>query len=186
MCGIRETVDLSGNSNQTAIVPIDIAGTYVLNNGRKLDAQFTLLRKSQSNLDVSREGVRAELHGGRFPFDDKKKGMDQRAIVEFVCDPEREGNEDDEMDDGEHEEPPKDGEGGDKEEKRVARRDEKGPEKCEDTKASLRFCGYEDEEPETNKKVKTLRLEWRTKYACKNTLIDQSSRWGFFTWFIIM
>jgi hypothetical protein len=193
VCGVRALHDIYGDANDT-ISAIDIAGTYTMQNGPKmiLAPKFELLRDSQSNSDASREGLRIELHGGRHPFDSKKDGIDQRAMIEFVCDREREGDEGAEKDNNEHaEEPKKDGEdkGEDddkKEEKKLSRRDgEKG--KCEDSDASLRFCGYEDEKADKDKKVKTLRLEWRTKYACEDAPApDGGSHWGFFTWFIIM
>ena len=185
VCAIREDVDLTGDNGNSTIHPIEIAGTYTSQTNRAIDARFELLRKTGSNADADREGFRAELHGGRFPFSDKKNGLDQQAIIEFVCDPERTGLEGNEKDDGEKE----DGGNDEKEEaensSKLSRRDAK----CEDTDASLRFCGYQVEDaPEgKDKKVRTLRLEWRTKYACENAPDDTtSSHWGFFTWFIIM
>jgi hypothetical protein len=51
----------------------------------------------------------------------------------------------------------------------------------------LRFCGYQQEEEDKNKKVQTLRLEWRTKYACEDApSVDGGSHWGFFGWFFIV
>lgn len=110
-----------------------------------------------------------------------------------MCDRDLEGNEGTEKDNNERAEDPKKDEGEDKskdddktDEKMLSRRDgEKG--KCEDSDASLRFCGYEEEKTDKDKKVKTLRLEWRTKYACEDAPApDGGSHWGFFTWFIIM
>ncbi|KAJ4360091.1 type II membrane protein [Didymosphaeria variabile] len=194
VCGVRSFHDVYDVKNDT-IQAIDIAGTYTTQGGRNmvLDPTFKLLRDSESNSDASREGVRVELHGGRYPFESKTKGIDQRAIIEFVCDLEREGDEGAEKDTNERAEEPKKDEGTDKgndgdkkEEKKLSRRDgEKG--KCEDSDASLRFCGYEDEKAEKDKQVKTLRLEWRTKYACENAPApDGGKGWGFFTWFIII
>lgn len=190
VCGISVEHDLNEERNDT-ITPIDIAGDYYTQGGRNmiLDPQYELLRDSQSNSDAARQGVRAVLHGGRRPFDDKKKGVDQRAIIEFTCDPEREGT-DTEMDKNEPADDSKDGDdkgkdGDKKEEKRLSGREDKG--KCEDSNASLRFCGYEEETVDKDKKARTLRLEWRTKYACEDVQTpDSGSHWGFFTWFIIM
>jgi hypothetical protein len=134
------------------------------------------------------------LNGGRFPFDDKKKGIDQRAIIEFVCDKDRTGLEKDEKDDGDHEDDKdgdkKDGDkkDDDKKEEKLRRREEDvGKGKCEDSDHSLRFCGYDEETLEKDKKVETLRLEWRTKLACEDAPKDErSSHWGFFGWFFIM
>ncbi|KAJ4288477.1 type II membrane protein [Kalmusia sp. IMI 367209] len=193
VCGTRETIDLTGAQNNS-IRAIDIAGTYTMKAGPHmvLDEKFRLLRDSGPNSDASREGVLAEFHGGRYPFEDGKKGVDQQAIIEFVCDHEREGNEGDELDDGEKEEPKEDeggdkGEDGDKKEERRLRRRDGETGKCEESDASLRFCGYDVETSDKDKKVQTLRLEWRTKYACDNAPSDgESSHWGFFTWFIII
>ncbi|KAF2469793.1 uncharacterized protein BDR25DRAFT_263165 [Lindgomyces ingoldianus] len=181
VCAVRETIDMSDKNNRT-INPIDIAGTYRMDNGRTIDAKFSLLRNSKSHSDAGREGVRAELHGGRFPFKDNKNGLDQMAIIEFVCDKDRTGLENDEKDDGEKEDDGKDGE---KEDSKKLRRREDS--KCEDSDKSLRFCSYEVEEQEKGKKVSVLRLEWRTKYACEDALDDaEGSHWGFFAWFIII
>jgi len=189
VCAIREDVNLAIDRNST-ITPIDIAGTYKSYNGREIDAKFELLRKSESNSDASREGVRAVLNGGRFPFDDKKSGIDQRAIIEFVCDKKRTGLEGDEKDNGDKEDD-KDGDDedkdGDKKEEKLRRREEGSKGKCEDSDASLRFCGYQQEDGAKDKKIQTLRLEWRTEYACEDAPpADGGSHWGFFGWFFII
>ncbi|KAF1947526.1 hypothetical protein EJ02DRAFT_392014 [Clathrospora elynae] len=190
VCGIRENIDLSTDNNST-ITPIDIAGTYSTQTGRVIDAKFELLKDPKSNSDAGPEGVRAILNGGRFPFDSKKEGMNQRAIVEFVCDKERTGLEHAEKDESPREDDSKDGEkdgkenDGDKKEEKLSRREENS--KCEDSDHSLRFCGYQEETEDKDKKVKTLRLEWRTKYACKDApAVDGGSHWGFFGWFFII
>lgn len=192
VCGIRELIFLDSEKNST-ITPIDIAGTYKTQTGRDIDAKFELLRDSKSNSDAGREGVRAILNGGRFPFDDKKNGVDQRAIVEFVCDKERSGLEGDEKDNGETEDDPKDDDkdkekdGDDKKEEKFRRREDASKGKCEESDNSLRFCGYQKEQAGKDKTVQTLRLEWRTKYACEDAPSDNSSSsWGFFGWFFVI
>ncbi|KAF2683558.1 autophagy protein-like protein Atg27 [Lentithecium fluviatile CBS 122367] len=190
VCGIRERVDTEGRHNATIDV-IDIAGTYTMDHNGQLDARFELLRNSESNSDQGKEGIRAELHGGRHPYNDNKEGVDQRAIIEFVCDKDREGTEKGEVDEGgdrgeDDGEDKADDNNGDKKEKRLRRRDDETKGKCEDSDASLRFCGYQKEQSEKNKLVSTLRLEWRSKYACEDAPQDASSHWGFFTWFIII
>lgn len=154
-------MDLNGEHNAT-VTPIDIAGTYTSLHNGQLEPHFELLRDSQSNADQGREGLRVTLNGGRFPYDDHKKGVDQRAVIEFVCDKEREGTEKGEVDDGGDREDD-DGEGEGKDEKRKLRLRNDGKEsQCEETDASLRFCGYQQEATDKNKKTSTLRLEWRT------------------------
>lgn len=195
VCAMRENIDLSQEGNST-ITPIDIAGTYKSYNGREIEAKFELLRNSKSNSDAGREGLRTILHGGRLPFDDKKSGIDQRAIIEFVCDKDRTGLEGDETDGGKSgSDKDEDKEDGDKKDedkkeegKQVSKRDEGSKDQCEDSDASLRFCGYKVENLEKDKKARTLRLEWRTKYACEDAPADKpaSSHWGFFGWFFIM
>lgn len=195
VCGMRENVDLSQEGNST-ITPIDIAGTYKSYNGREIDAKFELLRNSKSNSDSGREGLRTILHGGRLPFDDKKTGLDQRAIIEFVCDKDRtglEGNEKSGDKSGnDKEDDKKDGDKKDddkkEENKQISRRGEDSKDQCEDSDASLRFCGYKVENLEKDKKARTLRLEWRTKYACEDAPENKpaNSHWGFFGWFFIM
>jgi hypothetical protein len=199
VCGIRENIDLSKDDNST-ITPIDIAGSYTTQNGRKIDAKFENLGHSKSNKDAGLEGVRATLNGGRFPFDSKREGVNQRAIIEFVCDKERSGLEGDEMDKSPHEDGDNDDKGdnegdskddkkedSDKKVESLKRREENSKGKCEDNDNSLRFCGYEVETEGKDQKVQTLRLEWRTKYACADAPSpDGGSHWGFFGWFFIM
>jgi hypothetical protein len=106
-----------------------------------------------------------------------------------VCDKERTGLEGDEKDDGEHEDDKDDDkeENGDKKEDRLRRREESSKGKCEESDHSLRFCGYQSEEDGKDKKVQTLRLEWRTQLACEDApTADGGSHWGFFGWFFIM
>ncbi|KAF2203073.1 hypothetical protein GQ43DRAFT_454673 [Delitschia confertaspora ATCC 74209] len=185
VCGINNQINLNTNNITTEFR--DIVGSYTTNNGRMIEPKYTLLRNSKSHADVGREGVRAELHGGKFPFE---KGADQMAIIEFVCDKERTGLEGDEKgpEGNDKEGDDKKEEGGDKKEgeKRSRKREDNG--KCENSDKSLRFCGYGMEDQEKGKQAGVLRLEWRTKYACENAEKEgsASSHWGFFTWFIII
>lgn len=179
VCGIREDTPLDTMNSTYHVIPI--AGTYKAHKGSAIDAKFTLLRNSKSNSDASREGVRAELHGGVFPFNPIKgvKSIKQKAIVEFVCDKDRTGLEKDEKDNGEMEDAP---EG----EESQARRMKRAEDSCEDSDKSLRFCGYQKEKDDKGNDVQVLRLDWRTKYACEDTPSPESQSWGFFTWFIIV
>lgn len=184
VCGLRETINLAVEGGNSTLTPIDIAGTYTTQNNRNIDAKFELLRDSKSNSDAGRDGVRAILNGGRLPFNDKKNGIDQRAIIEFVCDKERSGLGGDEKDGGDHED---DKDDKDAKEEKLSKREESSKGKCEDSDHDLRFCGYQQEKDGKDKTVKTLRLEWRTKYACEDAPApDGGSHWGFFGWFFIM
>lgn len=182
VCALREEHDLAGDRNVT-LQPIEIAGTYTMDAHRSIDARFELLKDSKSNADIEREGVRAELHGGRFPWNDKKTGLDQQAIIEFVCDPEREGLEGVKEDKSEKEPDEKDSESEKKDSGNNSKREDKKVEE-----PSLKVVSYKVESPSKDKQIKTLRLEWRTKHACVNADSDEtsSSHWGFFTWFIVM
>jgi hypothetical protein len=163
---------------------IPIAGDYSTRNGRHIDPIYTRLNGSDSHSDAKLEGVRAELHGGQY------KGKDQKAIIEFICDKEMEGNE------------------GFKTEASVRRRQERvseddgGDEDKEDPLPDLnegkaiQFISFG---PERDGKVGVLRLTWKTKYACESQAGEEpdgddkhdgegkkSSGWGFFTWFLII
>lgn len=129
-----------------------------------MDPKLTRLKSS----DVDAEGVRLELHGGRFPFE--KDGVKQQAVIELRCDPDRTGLE-------------KATESWDKRKKREDE-DEDGDDDAEEEN-SLRFVSYGVVDD-----VGVLRLDWLTKYACEDYEgdddSDSSSHWGFFTWLIIM
>ncbi len=183
---------------------IAIAGQFE-HDGRYLDPKLTRLKTSSSNADSQKEGLRVELHGGQYPF--KKGGRKQRAIIEFLCDRDRTGLEglvDDkgkakeettsvspisldksrtfeEDDDGKDEDdggddPPPDN-------------DDNDGDEDDNNKKSLRYISYPG--PSDDTEEDTLRLEWRTKYACEGIMNEDggktsSGHWGFFTWFIIM
>ncbi|KAF2261778.1 hypothetical protein CC78DRAFT_429013, partial [Lojkania enalia] len=191
ICAERVDLDLDSGTNTTH--HIDVAGTFKSNNGGDLDAQFSLLSDSKSHSDADREGLRAELHGGRYPFVGKNR-MDQMAIIEFVCDRERSGLEGDTEDKGDStvddDKDKKDDEvehGDDNEDNDKGKLVKRQAGKCEDSDASLRFCGFDEEKVNKDKKARVLRLEWRTQYACQGVQDDtQDSHWGFFTWFIII
>jgi len=169
---------------------VTIAGDYE-HSGRPLDPQWTRLRNSDSHSDSKKEGLRVELNGGKFPFD-KKNGVQQKALVEFICDKDRTGLEGDEEDDREKEDEKaeEDALG-----KRTVKRAEDGDEKegdddeKEDDKKSLKFISYKHE---GENDIGVLRMEWRTKYACEGQKRSEDKpdtskgHWGFFTWFIIM
>ena len=125
------------------------------------------------------------LNGGRYPFDDRK-GIRQRAIIDFVCDPDRTGLE------GMGE--PEDKSEVEERELRARAEDEddedKGDEEEPEDPASLRFISYRQEEDKDDT-VGILRLEWKTKYACEGQTEHESrpkgsAHWGFFTWLFIV
>ncbi|KAI9711260.1 MAG: hypothetical protein M1820_002247 [Bogoriella megaspora] len=195
--------------NQTTITEvITMAGEFSNKNGLYLEPQYTRLKGSDSHADADKEGVRIELHGGRYPFDDRK-GQKQKVFLEMICDMDRNGLEGD-LGDGRvplggqkeedrrefapratevdlAEEPDEDNDGNEGDDERDG--DE---EDDEDTDRSLRWISHRTEGEDKNE-IGVLRLEWRSKYACENynkgddkDEDDKPKGWGFFTWFIII
>ncbi|ELR01640.1 hypothetical protein GMDG_00016 [Pseudogymnoascus destructans 20631-21] len=134
--------------------------------GTLLDASYTRLRTAPSPADQAREGIRVELHGGSY------NGRKQKAVVEFLCDPEVEGTEEEEGEEGVLD---------------VYRRKEEGGNSTTRATKALVFKKYG---PEGAKgEVDVLTLEWWTKYACESVEGGggkEKGSWGFFTWFIII
>jgi hypothetical protein len=118
------------------------------------------------------EGLRVELSGGRYPLDDKK-GMKQKAVIDFLCNKDIDGTETEIPEDD-----------GKKEERGLLRR-------ADDAKTqALVFKSYETEkDSKSEEDWSVLRLDWNTKYACESSINEDrgdGTHWGFFTWFIIM
>lgn len=144
------------------------------------------MKNSPSHSDANKEGLRVELHGGKYPFE-KSSGRQQKAIIEFQCDRNRtglegaEGDSRDKLDDKEEEA------------RHVLRADDKKDETEEPVgDASLQLVSYKSE-GEGDDEFDVLRLHWKTKYACEGMTDHKptsgnksSSHWGFFTWFLIM
>ncbi|EEQ84135.1 hypothetical protein RJZ56_000543 [Blastomyces dermatitidis] len=165
ICGVQR----SSNDNKV-LGAIPIAGIYVQNSGRNLDPKVTRLKSS----DSQHEGLRVELHGGKYPFNGKD--YKQQAVIEMTCDLERTGLE------------------GDWSGKRTKRADEDGSDgdkkddKAGDTKKgdekSLQFKSYGLVD-----NVFVLRLDWLTKYACEDFEDggnEKNNHWGLFTWLIVI
>lgn len=183
VCGI-ETVHNPAHDSSTVEKVIPIAGEYQTSHGRSMDPEVTRLKDSSSNDDSMKEGLRVELHGGKYP--EKGEGAKlQKAIIEFICDKDLTGNEGfeyekmlDAMSYGNVTRRAEDDDGDDPE-----------PELPDlDKGKSLSLKRYDD-----TGDMGVLRLEWRTKYACEGANKDKPSsggkngaHWGFFTWFIIV
>ena len=178
MCGVEYKTNTHDNVTLVDHV-VAIAGDYHLVHGQPLESEVYRLKGSESHADSDKEGVRVVLSGGKDPMGDKK-GVKQRAIIEFLCDPSTDGKNT-EVDDR----PEDPADGGKDEKEGKARRDE------EEKKSTspLRFIGYEKEQVR-GEDWGTLRLEWRTKFACEGQADvpsgSSSGGWGFFTWLIIM
>ncbi|KAK5126856.1 hypothetical protein LTR08_004573 [Meristemomyces frigidus] len=186
VCGIERIYNEADNSSTIERV-ISVAGEYATRNGRSMDPEVTRLKGSASHADSDQEGLRVELHGGKWP--ETRDGSLQKAIIEFRCDKDLTGNE-----------------GFEEEDKvldvnsygQMARRasddeDDDGPSLPDlDKGKSLQFNSYK---PDTDD-IGVLRLTWKTKFACEGVANDPkgdgkknkspNSHWGIFTWFIII
>lgn len=170
VCGVEHLLSGNGTESPAGIIPI--AGSYTNSAGRSRVLDPTLSRLKSSDSD--QEGLSIELHGGKF---NKRK---QQAVINFICDRERSGLDDedkkDEKEKGNMKRDDKDKTTDDKE------NDDESP--SEDDKRSLRYKSYGPVDD-----VDVLRLDWLTKYACEGMHDedgDSSGSWGFFTWLIIM
>lgn len=184
------------DESDTITKVVAIAGNLENAGGTRFDVTPTRLKTSDSNSDRQKEGLRLVFTGGKYPLSGvpAKEKKDQKAIIEFLCDPDKEGTEgewvwgessgklkarDDEKKEGDDKEKEGDKDG------------DKGGEESmiehqlKHDNATLIWDGYENE-----KDFGVLRLTWHTKYACESQSGggdgNSSSHWGFFTWFIIM
>lgn len=132
--------------------------------------------------------MRLVLTGGRDPLKGDIKKTDQKAIIEFLCDPKKEGTEGEWVTSDQYEkradDDKKEGDGDDKDDSESMIEHQ-----LKHDNASLIWDSFDVEE-----KARVLRLTWYTKYACEKSEDNggsgdddsSSSHWGFFTWFIIM
>ncbi|KAL7623618.1 type II membrane protein [Parahypoxylon ruwenzoriense] len=196
----------NGSRGDTFEKAIPIAGELAISGGGALDPEVTRLSTSDSNSDSQKQGLRLVMKGGYGKTDSDKK-REQRAIIEFVCDENRDGTEgeydpqDDKYDpdggrveertnlllyrteDGE-EGGGNDGNGGNSTSKEVQLGIQNDP--------SFIFNSYEPLDEDSN--IDVLRLTWLSKYACEKRAVDDdgsdgeepSPHWGFFTWLVIL
>ncbi|KHN98336.1 autophagy-related protein 27 [Metarhizium album ARSEF 1941] len=166
-----------------------IAGSLENVGGSQFEYEATRLNGSDSNSDSKKEGLRLVLKGGKHPLNGPvKERRQQKAVVEFLCDPDKEGTE------GEWESEDK--------YSKLRRRDDKEGDGGKDEsysehqlKSDNAALLWESYGPEQDADV--LRLGWHTKYACEkrdgnddgNNKGDgggSSTSWGFFTWLVII
>ncbi|KFH48535.1 Autophagy-related protein-like protein [Hapsidospora chrysogenum ATCC 11550] len=178
---------------------IAIAGTLQDQGGSKFEYEATRLKTSDSNSDSKKEGLRLVLKGGKHKLSDPvKKRRDQRAVIEFLCDPEKTGLEG-EWDSEERYD-------GDRRDKEKEKRDDEGEgdgdgenEDDDEEKSTVEHqllkedtaLLWESYGPNEKDDADVLRLTWSTKYACEKRddddgESDSSGSWGFFTWLIII
>ncbi|KID74072.1 Autophagy-related protein 27 [Metarhizium brunneum] len=179
-----------------------IAGSLENVGGSQFEYEATRLNGSDSNSDSKKQGLRLVLKGGKHPLSGPVKDRrEQKAVVEFLCDPDKEGNEgewesedkysklrrrEDKKEDDKDDKDGKDGKDGDGD------KDESfGEHQLKSDKAALLWESYGPE-----KDADVLRLTWHTKYACEKRDGDNdnkngdggdsSASWGFFTWLVIV
>jgi hypothetical protein len=179
VCGIESITNTVENVTTINKV-MNIAGDYSMKTGMPLDSEVMRLKNSDSHVDAEKEGVRVVLSGGTVPLE--KGGVKQKAVIEFICDPSRDGTETEKPAPGDL-----DGDDDDKESSLLQRRadDKKDDDKPE---GPLVFKGYKTDSLK-GEDWGILRLEWSTKYACEDFVdrpVNDVARWGFFTWLIIM
>ncbi|KAK2733625.1 hypothetical protein FQN55_003307 [Onygenales sp. PD_40] len=161
VCGVQQSPD---EEKPRGVIPI--AGIYPHGPG-DLDPKITRLKST----DSQDEGLRIELHGGRYPFNGKD--YKQSVVIEMKCDRERSGLEGD-----------WDGKSKKREEEGSGENNPDGNKDEVDETKSLRFKSYGQVDEQF-----VLRLDWLTKYACEDYKDDgdgQSNHWGFFTWLIVI
>ncbi|KAL8761288.1 MAG: hypothetical protein Q9184_002583 [Pyrenodesmia sp. 2 TL-2023] len=166
--------------NGTQTIPI--AGQYPMHGGTQLDPVITRLKTSSSPSDRKKEGFRVELHGQKYPA---RNGKPHKAVIEFLCqDKVEEKGERDLVDAIKRREKAKEEDDGGEEEDHSAT----GEVADDGHGGRLKYIDFDLVDD-----TKVLSLEWKTKYACENfkggddgSSKSKSSRWGFFTWLIIM
>jgi len=97
VCGIEWTYQGNDKSKGQVDSIIPIAGDFGNEDNSKLNPNYTRLKSSTTEADANKEGVRAELHGGVYPWKEEKK-QKQKAVVEFICDKDKTGLEGQERD----------------------------------------------------------------------------------------
>jgi hypothetical protein len=188
VCAVREGYEVGhdGKGNVEQVIPI--AGEFTTSHGRGLEPTITRLKGGDSHEDADREGIRIELHGGKYP--ENKQGLLQKTIIEFLCDKNVSGTEGFEEKKDKREVRAKEEEGNGDGDGDGDEDDVKFPEL--DKGKSLKFVSYKNEK-KGDAEVGVLRLSWDTKYACEGVAetapeapARKSGGWGFFAWFLIM
>lgn len=192
MCAIKRG-KREGSTDYEVSDVISIAGELQNHGGGPLDAEVTRLKTSDSNADSKKQGVRIKLNGGKHEL--TSGGRRQQAIVEMVCDPNKDGTEGEwTPEDDKYEQGPIEGEedGAPATRQRGVKRqdgDGDGDGATEEHQllkdnAALIFDSYGP-----SGDVDILRLTWHTKLACEGEAGNGGSNnehWGFFTWVFIL
>lgn len=194
MCAIKHRWDpKSGKSETDQVIPIVVGP--IDDKDKEKDKSFEWEAKrlpaddDAQKKDAKKEGLRLTLQGGTY------QQRAQRTVVEFRCNPDVAGTEGEWESLDEYE--PVKGQGEEKEKKNGRREEKKeGDESTPEQQlkkdgAALVWQGYKREKGEKDLDMDTLYLTWYTKSVC-DAAADQpapeqeSSHWGFFTWFVIL
>ncbi|KAH0523202.1 hypothetical protein TsFJ059_008245 [Trichoderma semiorbis] len=191
---------------------VAIAGGLENAGGSQFEYEATRLKNSDSNSDSQKEGLRLVLKGGKHPLTGPvSERRTQKAVIEFLCDPEKTGTEGEWASEDEYEKAPstrrraeddkgdkkekdddKSGEDGDKDKDKDddGKQDSAIEHQLKNENAALIWEDYAKE-----KDADVLRLTWYTKHACEKRdggkdedkePSDSSASWGFFAWFVII
>lgn len=158
--------------------------------------------------------MRIVFNGGKYPLN--KSGRPQKAVLEFVCDKDKTGLEGETTPEDLYDKPEsrrlraredgKEGDGkegdGDGDGDGDGNQDDGTEKQIVKSDSALLWNSYGS--ADDNDKTDVLRLTWHTKHACEGAYknpdndkggsgdgdsdkpTDESSSWGFFTWFILM
>lgn len=141
-----------------------------------MDPVWTRLKTAESSHDSQQEGVRLVMSGGFWTDPSTKKKRYQKAIIEFICNKELEGDENLWKPEDEYE----------KREENNGEKDNEVDAPAPKNASSLQFVSYDT----TGNDADILRLTWETRHACEGVKdekdAEESSHWGFFTWFVLM
>ncbi|KAH9896356.1 autophagy-related protein 27 [Xylariomycetidae sp. FL2044] len=202
VCAIKRLIGLGDSKTDMFEKAIPIAGDLQNHGGGPLDDEKYRIGTSDAE-DTKDDGIRVVFNGG---FDDTDSGVirKQKAVISFLCDPDRNGTENEyDPEDDKYERRgfipanptnplsyrAEDGEEDDDDDDQPTKEEQLGIERD----PSLVFKGYGPSEE--NPDIDVLHLTWKSKYVCKHTADDgsdgegegeASSHWGFFTWLVIL
>lgn len=166
---------------------VAIAGGLENAGGSQFEYEATRLKSSDSNSDAQKEGLRLVLKGGKHPLTGPvSERRNQKAVIEFICDPDKTGTEGEWVSEDEYEKAPKkerraadekddkkdkdenkdkdgkDGKDGDNKDDDGKNNDSAVEHQLKNENAALIWEDYSKD-----KDFDVLRLTWHTKYACE-------------------
>lgn len=207
MCGIERHIKHDSDNIEHIYA---IAGSLEDHGGSVFDTEIARLNGSDSHSDAKKNGLRLVLKGGKFPLDgavnDRKP---QKAIIELICDEDKEGTEGEWESEDKYEKTRRADKESDDDKKDDGKKEDDGKKGDEDEGDGSK--GSFAERQLKNKDTAllwesfnrggdpaVLRLTWHTKYACEKRSGggdpdgdndgdgSSSKQWGFFTWFVIV